>query len=252
MPDTRGPVPASPSREVSSSQKGVHPRLPELVARHQHSAWQKPVQAVDMPAIRQLDEALDQHTGPLLLDSFCGTGLSTRLLAAAYTDALVIGVDQSAQRLSKGGDKPDNCLLLQAHCEAIWRHLVQRRQQVVAHYLLYPNPWPKPAHLGRRLHGHPAFSLLPKLGGIMELRSNWQVYVEECGVALHLLGMTARICALPEQEHAQEQKHGNTLEYARDSSQGSTPAFSGPTTLFERKYRSSGHRLWRLSARMRE
>lgn len=215
---------SNPSRQVSTSQNGVHPRLAEVVARHQRSLWKKPEQAADRPALAQLDAALDQHNGPLLLDSFCGTGLSTRLLADANTDALVIGVDQSAQRLGKGGQKPANCLLLQAHCEAVWRHLVHRQQELSGHYLLYPNPWPKPAHLGRRVHGHPAFSLLPRLGGIMELRSNWQVYVEECGIALNLLGLTPRIRLVPENDM--------------------------PTTLFERKYRASGHVLWQLTTRI--
>lgn len=91
-----------------------------------------------------------------------------------------------------------------------------------AHYLLYPNPWPKPAHLGRRVHGHPAFPLLLQLGGALELRSNWQLYVEEFGVALQLCGVAARVAAVPQEE--------------------------APLTLFERKYRDSGQQLWRMSA----
>ena len=52
---------------------------------------------------------------PIILDSGCGTGGATRLLARQNTDALVIGVDKSSRRLSRGGmDKEiehrDNCL----------------------------------------------------------------------------------------------------------------------------------------------
>ena len=86
-----------------------------------------------------------------------------------------------------------------------------------AHFLLYPNPWPKPGHLRRRIHGHPAFPLLVALGGRIELRSNWQLYVEEFGLAMSLSGRPGAICRID--------------------------AVS-PLTLFERKYRDSGHALW--------
>jgi hypothetical protein len=59
---------------------------------------------------------------------------------------------------------------------------------------------------------------LLRLGGRVELRSNWQVYVEEFGAALHLSGYTSYVAMLP----------------------------AGPAlTLFEDKYRRSGHALWR-------
>ena len=214
----------APSREVHSSQRGVHPGLAALIKRHAQHPWQKPLQQVDIPALKKLDEALQTHSGPLVLDSFCGTGQSTALLAKRHSEALVVGVDQSAHRLARGPGGPDNCLFLQAHCEAVWRHLCARKQRLLAHYLLYPNPWPKPAQLGRRIHGHPAFPLLLELGGALELRSNWQIYVEEFGVALNLCGYAARIAAVP----------------AKD------PAM----TLFEDKYRQSGHALWSLSANL--
>ncbi len=213
------------SRVVSSSQTGVHPRLPALIARHQESPWQKPPQAVDLPALNTLDAALAAGERPLILDSFCGTGLSSATLARKHPEALVVGVDKSAHRLRRAQDLPDNCLLLQAHCEAVWRHLNELGITLRAHFLLYPNPWPKPGQLSRRVHGHPAFPLLVSLGGTMELRSNWQVYVEEFGVALHLLGVSSRIALLPAGHEA--------------------------LTLFERKYRDSGHDLWALQARPR-
>lgn len=152
--------------------------------------------------------------------------MSTALLAQEAPDALVIGVDKSAHRLERKPDLPPNGLLLQANCEAIWRYLAQKGVRLDAHYCLYPNPWPKPAQLSRRIHGHPAFGELLALGGIIELRSNWQVYVEEFGVALHLYGIAASISRVPE---------GSRV-----------------TTRFEIKYRESGHRLWRLQARIKE
>lgn len=210
------------SRRITSGQSGIHPRLAKLIQRYSQTSWQKPAQAVDQPALHQLDEVLNGQHPPIVLDSFCGTGHSTVTLAERYPHALIIGVDKSAHRLGRGPAQPDNCLFLQAHCEAVWRHLHTRQVRLLAHYALYPNPWPKPAQLQRRIHGHPAFPLLPKLGGIIELRSNWQVYVEEFGVALHLLGVPSRIALVQELE--------------------------APLTLFERKYRDSGHELWSLHA----
>lgn len=212
------------SRTVTSSQTGVHPRLVELVARHRAARWRKPSQAVDEPALAELNHRLEGHEGALVLDSFCGTGMSTGLLAARHPEALVIGVDQSAHRLARRPDLPDNALLLQAHCEAVWRHLADQERGLAHHYLLYPNPWPKPGHVGRRVHGHPAFPLLVALGGRLELRSNWQLYVEEFGVALLQLGIPPLVQLSP----------------------GDAP----PMTRFEAKYRQSGHELWRLRAHL--
>jgi tRNA (guanine-N7-)-methyltransferase len=215
-----------PSRSVSSSQSDLHPRLAATVRRHLQSRWKKPPQRVDAPALAALDAALAAHTDPLVLDSFCGTGESTALLALRHPDALVVGVDKSAARLARhrgGRTAPQNYLLLRAHCEAVWRHLAEHRVRLAAHYLLYPNPWPKPAHLQRRVHGHPAFPLLPALGGSLELRSNWQLYLEEFGVALHLAGHASRIGVV-------DGRH--------------------PLTPFERKYSASGQTLWCLQARL--
>jgi tRNA G46 methylase TrmB len=210
------------SREVVSSQTGVHPGLARRVLRQARSDWRKPEQAVDAQALHSLDAALATHAGPVVLDSFCGTAESTVRLARTRSEALVIGVDQSAQRLGRAAAPPSNALLLRAHCEAVWRHLAERGVVLEAHFMLYPNPWPKARQLRRRVHGHPAFGLVPRLGGRLELRSNWQVYVEEFGLALHLLGYPGRVCVLP--------------------------AGSEAMTAFERKYGRSGHRLWRFQA----
>lgn len=210
------------SREVVSAQTGVHPGLAHRVLRQARSVWRKPEQRVDAEALDRLDRALAAHPGPVILDSFCGTAESTVQLARARPGALVIGVDQSASRLGRAPAPPPNALLLRAHCEAVWRHLDARGTVLEAHYILYPNPWPKARQLGRRVHGHPAFGLIPRLGGRLELRSNWQVYVEEFGLALNLLGYPGHVSALP---------------------------FDGRAmTAFERKYGRSGHSLWRFEA----
>ncbi len=212
--------PTGTSREVQSSQRGVHAGLGARVQRQARSTWRKPPQEVDRDALESIDKALSQREGPIFLDSFCGTGMSTARIATNRPDALVIGIDQSAHRLGKHPDLPPNCLILRAHCEAVWRRLTEAKICIARHTIFYPNPWPKPGHIGRRIHGHPAFHYLPELGGELELRSNWQIYVEEFGVALNVVGHTSCVSLIPDGD--------------------------APMTLFEQKYRRSGHALWRL------
>ena len=213
----------TPSRQVVSNQQYLHPRLAEVVLRHLRAGYEKPVAPHSAAAFEQLLQALAAAPRPLVLDSFCGTGHSTADLARRHPQHLVVGVDKSARRLARHPHTAaTDYLLLQADCADIWQLLAMHGLSVDYHYLLYPNPWPKAAHLQRRVHGHGSFPLLLQLAaggspGCIELRSNWQVYVEEFGIAMHLAGVPGRVARLP----------------------------SGPAlTLFERKYRDSGHELW--------
>lgn len=206
------------SRQVSSNQLHLHPRLTAVVHRHLATAYRKPVAAHNRAAFQPLAEQLATSPRPLVLDSFCGTAHSTATLAQRHPGHLVVGIDKSAQRIGRHqAIAADNYLLLQADCEDIWQLLVQQGVKVDYHYLLYPNPWPKAKHLQRRIHGHGSFNWLVQLGGRLELRSNWQTYVEEFGLAMHLAGCRGRIARVAEE-----------------------PAMS----LFEQKYRQSGHELW--------
>lgn len=213
------------SKNVSSSQKFLHPKLFALLERHLASSWQEPVRTVDIPALRKLDDLISEGHESIVLDSFCGTGTSTRILAERYPDAMVLGVDKSHKRLQKAEPLPANATLLQANCEAVWRHLAERGTQLARHCIFYPNPWPKATHLSRRIHGHPAFVYLLALGGIIELRSNWQIYVEEFGSALSHVGVSASVRVVSAEEL--------------------------PVSRFERKYYASGQILWRLRARLK-
>ena len=206
------------SRPITSSQRHTHPRLPALLRRHLSSEYRKPVAPHNRVAFAVLLAALSDRPRPLILDSFCGTGHSTATLAQWHPDHLVVGVDQSAHRLAKHPvGEGDNYLLLQAQCEDIWQLLLAHGLKVEHHYLLYPNPWPKAKHLQRRIHGSAAFRWLLQLGGQVELRSNWGLYVEEFGLAMQLAGHPGVVFRLQPRQ---------------------------PLTLFEDKYHGSGHPLW--------
>lgn len=189
-----------------------------MVNKHLKTANTAPLQLHNITAFNTLRKQLAEKSLPLILDSFCGTGHSTAALAEQHGDHFVVGIDQSASRLNRHPGDSDNYLLLQANCEAIWAQLVKHEVLAAAHYMLYPNPWPKAAHLQRRIHGHPGFADLVRLGGAIELRSNWQLYVEEFGIAMLQAGTYGYVSRLPEKETG--------------------------ISLFERKYHASGQSLW--------
>lgn len=181
------------SRVVTSSQQGLHPRLRNRVRTHLNTPWRSPVTPHNRRAFERADHWRRQRgeDRPLILDGGCGTGRASVGLAEAFPDALVLGLDKSAARLERATrrfDLPGNLLLLRTDCADFWRLARSAGWRLNRHYLLYPNPWPKPAHLGRRWHGHPVFPDLLALGGYLEVRSNWRPYLEEFALALELAG----------------------------------------------------------------
>lgn len=216
------------SRSVTSSQPGIHPALARQVTKHRRQAWQRPVAAHSERAFAGCAGRVAAFSGPVMLDAGCGTGASSLQLAIANPDALVIGVDKSVARLGRGiaGDRQDNLLLLRADLVDFWRLAAAAQWQLARHYLLYPNPWPKPGHLGRRWHAHPVFPTLLALGGELELRTNWETYAMEWQQALLLHGRSAELDSF-------------------ESCAGAGVA--GPAASpFERKYLASGQRCWRV------
>jgi tRNA (guanine-N7-)-methyltransferase len=166
-----------------------------------------------------MEALLPQPIPALVLDAGCGTGQSTLLLARMLPDCLVIGVDKSEVRLARGGvtrppQRDGNAIRLRAELETFWRLALARGWRLQRHYLLYPNPWPKPGQLQRRWHAHPVFPQLLALGGRLEMRCNWEPYAREFAFAVnHFCGTGIA----PEQL-------------------GKGPSMSP----FERKYRNSG------------
>jgi tRNA (guanine-N7-)-methyltransferase len=223
-PVSKNSTSAGVSQPVASNQQFCHPRLGTLVSKHLTSAHRRPPAPHTLRAFNHSCDVLDQRDTPLVFDSFCGTGMSTAALAERHEDCTVIGIDKSAHRLGRHVPAPtDNYLLVQADCGDFWRLAVAAGWHTQRHYLLYPNPWPKSGQLKRRVHGSADLAALLALGGEVELRSNWQIYAEEFGVALALAGNYPQIDKVTPQE---------------------------PLTLFERKYCQSGHKLWRCRAKL--
>lgn len=212
------------SRLPTSAQTTINDHLATLLDRHRAAPFRKPYSDYNRAAF---DASIERRNrlapdAPLILDACCGVGESSVALATAFPDHYVIAVDQSASRLTRkvhASPLPDNLDLVRADLVDYWRLLVDADIRLARHYLLYPNPWPKIGQLARRWHGHPVFPALLELGGVLECRSNWPIYIDEFCFAVGRLTDHRPLAEL----------------YA--------PA--QPMTPFERKYLASGHPLYR-------
>lgn len=211
------------SRFISSAQEGPHRDLDELVRRHLAHPYRKPILDHNRTAFNEALAAWKQWRpdAPLILDAGCGVGWSTQRIAESYPEHFVFGVDQSVDRISRGKPlpMPTNALLIRADLVDFWRLLAESGIRLARHYNLYPNPWPKIGHLARRWQGHAVFPVWRELGGELECRSNWNIYIEEMAQALTTLSGQP-VAAEPWQT-------------------------DDPMTPFEKKYLASGHQLWR-------
>lgn len=214
------------SRGISSNQTGPHEKIATLVKRHLSHPSQKPFSEHTIQAFEQADNWLGDWQGALILDSCCGVGESTAFLAQQYPQARVIGVDKSALRTAKHEHyeaNQSNYLVLRADLNDFWRLALRQGWRPQKHFLLYPNPYPKSAHVQRRWHASAAFADIVKLGGTLEVRSNWQTYIQEFSIALGVAGIEAQATAY-------------------SAEQAITP--------FERKYWASGQKSWRVVANL--
>lgn len=218
------------SRRVTSNQEGPHEKIPELVKRYLTHPNQKPVNEHTQQAFDEVCKWLDSWptdgSKPLILDSCCGVGESTYRIAKLHPEAKVIGLDKSRMRTEKNEnvfELPSNASIWRADVIDFWRLAVDAGWKLSAHYLLYPNPYPKSVQVQRRWHGSPSFIDILKLGGRLEVRSNWKTYLEEFAIALNVVKTPSEI---------------NSLQV------------TDPFTAFERKYDASGQVNWQLVAQL--
>jgi len=194
--------------------------LAEIIATHLSSAWLRPVAEHSRAAFESVHRAVDASTAPLIIDSCCGTGDSTRNLASAFPDALVLGIDKSEHRLARHRSDDDaNYLILRADVNDFWRLAAEAGWQPTRHFLLYPNPYPKASQFRKRWYGSPAFPALIDLGGQLTVRTNWSVYAEEFVLALNAAGFQASSRQLSDEQ---------------------------PITAFETKYKERGDSLFEV------
>lgn len=211
---------------IETAQEAPHGGLLDRLQRHLLRLPTVPVAAHTQAAFEALQRELGPSPGALIFDSGCGTGESTRNLAERHPEAWVVGVDKSADRLGRHrAALPANVRLVRAELGDFWRCAVAAGWRLNAHYLPYPNPWPKARHYKRRWPAHPAFPWLLGLGGDLEVRSNWRLYLEEWHIVLESLGVASTLSPI-------------------------APALEAPLSPFEAKYLASGHGCYALRAEL--
>ena len=214
----------TPAKTIDSPQSGIHKNLKNVVIKHLSSEFKKPIAQYSQKAFDVFYQRwLELGSPKIILDSACGTGESTRYFSRQYPHHLVVGLDQSAKRLLNSDNKilANNSLLLRCDCTDFWRIAEKYQINIEKHFLLYPNPWPKPQHFQRRWQGHAALPSLLAISDSIELRTNWQVYGQEFHEALSLAGRCTTFSRYESALHI---------------------------TAFERKYTLSQHELWQVQA----
>jgi len=210
------------SKIIVTNQTGIHEKLNEVVNKHLSHASQKPYQAHTEQAFNEINGIVQAFDGEIILDACCGVGQSTRILAQQNPNALVIGVDKSANRITRNVEdrwQADNYHLIRADLNDFYRLVLAANWSVSKHYILYPNPWPKSKHLQRRWHGSAVFPQMIAIGQQIILRSNWRLYLEEFQQAADITGLTGNITQVEDNE---------------------------PLTPFEAKYQASDQQCWQL------
>lgn len=217
------------SSPVRSSQLGCDPGAPRRQRRRAAGeGYQRPFAEYNLAAWQALLRWREDHPGPLILDSGCGTGDSSLALNQRHPEAWIIAVDKSIARLARRGlgaaapmlHQQARCCFVLGDLVDLWRLMAAAGWQFERHYLLYPNPWPKPGMRLRRWPLHPVWPDLLRLSAVVEMRSNWEVYAAEFVQGLQLQGWRGRLQRLAWQAQ--------------------------PLSPFEAKYQASGHSLWQV------
>lgn len=217
------------SKIVTSDQKGPHKDLIKIISNYSIENFRRPPAPFSLTLIDRILPVLERYP-KIILDTGCGTGESSYNLALQNPDHFVLGIDKSQHRLDRRNDfkihqDVSNYMIVRGELLDLWpllyKHSRNSQWKIVKQCLYYPNPWPKAKAVKRRWHAAPIIPFIFGIGGQIELRSNWLIYMREfLQVTEYLTGKTGEI----------EQLYN-----------------IHPMTAFERKYYLSGQNLYKLS-----
>jgi tRNA G46 methylase TrmB len=213
------------ARSVISNQTSIHEDLEQILVRHKQSTFKRPIAEHTRQAFLTIIKWLENWEGDVVLDSCCGVGESTLNIAHKYPHAKIIGVDKSIARLDKhksykvkqNQEDESNYRVIQADLNDFWRLLADYISankplwRIKKHFILYPNPYPKKAQIGKRWYASALMPYIIELCDNIEVRSNWKLYVQEFLFAAQFYGLQGQISELgcelaksPEKSQLQE------------------------------------------------
>ena len=96
------------TKEVKSNQTEIHRDLKELVLRYLKNEYRRPIAEHTIDAFHKAALFISAFKTPVVLDSGCGTGLSTIALAKQFPENPVLGIDKSEIRLVKAHNRSEN------------------------------------------------------------------------------------------------------------------------------------------------
>lgn len=178
-------------------------QLKSTIRKYQEHAFKRPIAERARQQFLDLYNLLMSSRRPIILDSGCGRGKSSQMLAQCYPQHWIIAVDQSADRLTHlRNESADNVIIVQENCIDLWRLMVDHQLSIDMHLLLYPNPWPKKQQEKRRWYAHPIAPLLFNMSRITVMRSNWLNYLSASATVAEQLGLYSRISQLSDTQNA--------------------------------------------------
>ena len=187
---------------IQTNQTHLHTlHLKTLARKYHRTIFQRPAPERTQAQLALLLHRIEQNPKPIILDSGCGRGKSSRILAHHYPDHWIIAVDQSAHRLKcLSSNTPQNIIIIRENCVDLWPLLAARNLPIDCHTIFYPNPWPKKQHEKRRWYAHPVLPALLQLSQLTIIRSNWQLYLQSYATVASQYGLNCRLQQL-QQSH---------------------------------------------------
>ena len=188
-----------PCYAIRTNHLGIHSRATKHRHRQQQcTTYHRPIADHAQQCFKGLDERIKARPAPIILDSGCGRGLSSQILAQRYPKHWVIALDQSAHRLARlPRGKTPNLLIAHANCIDIWRLFEKSDHVIDLHTVFYPNPWPKSRHEKRRWYAHPVSPIFLRLSSRTIIRSNWLFYLQKTALVAQQNGVHTRLSQLP-------------------------------------------------------
>ncbi len=206
---------------LRTQQTKVHRHIKRLAQTHFMTAYQRPISSKQRQIFEQFLADKPKSYQNMIIDSGCGRGRSTQILAQQNPQAYVLGIDKSEQRLPIAPvENLANCAYLRVNCIDFYLLAKECNLTFQRHYLLYPNPWPKAKQVQRRWHGHAIFPVMLALSQQIILRTNWKIYLDEFALAVQTIS----------QRHLSIKQVNSTQ----------------PLTHFEAKYQQAAMPLWQL------